>query len=245
MSGHSKWSTIKRKKAATDAKRGAIFTKLARAITVAARQGGGDPAMNVSLRLAVDKARQANMPKENIERAIKRGTGELEGATLEENAYEGYGPAGVAIVVKTVTDNRNRTVADLRKIFSQYGGSLGASGSVMWMFEAKGVLRLPLPTGTARDDIELVAIDKGADDIHEEDGQLVISANPKDLTTIRAALNDIPDQELSMAETAVELRATNKMDLEDPDLEKLEKLLEALDESDDVQEIYTNHQVKA
>ncbi|MFC1632765.1 YebC/PmpR family DNA-binding transcriptional regulator [Patescibacteria group bacterium] len=242
MSGHSKWSTIKRKKAVTDAKRGAVFTKLARAITVAARQGGGDPALNVSLRLEIEKARQANMPKDNIDRAVKRGTGELEGAILEEKTYEGYGPEGVAIVIKTVTDNSNRTVADIRKIFTQHGGSLGESGSVLWMFEARGILRMPIPDAKSRDDIELVAIDKGAEDIKEEDDQLVISANPKNLTAIKEALDDIPDKEIAMSETSVELIAKNEITISDESvLDKLEKLFEALDDLDDVQEVFSNH----
>ncbi len=168
MSGHSKWSTIKRKKGAADAKRGKMFTKLIKEITIAAREGGGDPGANPRLRLAVDNAKAANMPADNIERAIKKATGELEGVIFHELTYEGYGPSGVAVIVEVATDNKNRTVADVRHLFSKYNGSLGENGSVAWMFDRKGVITLPTQDKT-EDDIMDIVLEAGAEDLQTEE----------------------------------------------------------------------------
>ncbi|RUM88407.1 MAG: YebC/PmpR family DNA-binding transcriptional regulator, partial [Thermovibrio sp.] len=180
MAGHSKWANIRHKKAAQDAKRGKIFTKLAREITVAAREGGGDPEKNPRLRAAIEKARKFNMPKENIERAIKRGTGEIAGESYEEVTYEGYGPGGVAIIVKCLTDNRNRTAAEVRHAFSKHGGNLGTSGCVSWMFERKGVISIPAENYD-EDTVMMAAIEAGAEDVVREDNKFIVYTNPSDL----------------------------------------------------------------
>ena len=168
MSGHSKWATIRRKKGALDAKRGKLFTKLIKELTIAAREGGGDPGGNPRLRLAIDNAKAANMPADNIERAIKKGTGELEGTTISELTYEGYGPGGIALLVEVATDNKNRTVAEVRHIFSRHSGNMGESGSVAWMFEKKGIITLP-KQGKSEDDIMELALNAGAEDMKTED----------------------------------------------------------------------------
>ncbi|MCW8822436.1 MAG: YebC/PmpR family DNA-binding transcriptional regulator, partial [Ignavibacteriaceae bacterium] len=168
MSGHSKWATIRRKKGALDAKRGKLFTKLIKELTIAAREGGGDLAGNPRLRLAVDNAKAANMPADNIERAIKKATGELEGTTISELTYEGYGPGGIALLVEVATDNKNRTVAEVRHLFSKHGGNMGESGSVAWMFEKKGVISLP-KQNKSEDDILEIVLNAGAEDLHTED----------------------------------------------------------------------------
>src|SRR6187549_1107196 len=187
MSGHSKWSTIKRQKGVTDAKRGALFTKVAREISVAARQGGGDPDANYRLRLAVEKARSVNMPADNIKRAIDRAGGGDKADSFEEIVYEGYGPGGVAILVETATDNKNRTAADVRSIFSKSGGQLAGSGSVAWQFEPRGVVSVDLG-GSPADDIALIAIDAGALDVDTESDPLEVSTSPGDLEAVRTAL---------------------------------------------------------
>ncbi|MCA2005321.1 MAG: YebC/PmpR family DNA-binding transcriptional regulator, partial [Ignavibacterium sp.] len=189
MSGHSKWATIKRKKAALDAKKGKIFTKLIKEITIAARQGGGDPAGNPRLRLAIDNAKAENMPAENIERAIKKATGELEGVTYHELTYEGYGPAGVAMLVEVATDNKNRTVAEVRHIFSKHGGSLGETGSVAWMFERKGVITVP-KQDKSEDDILAIVLDAGADDLQTEEEFYEITTSVENFEPVRKALQE-------------------------------------------------------
>jgi len=236
MAGHSKWANIRHKKAAQDAKRGKIFTKLAREITVAAREGGGDPESNPRLRAAIERARKFNMPKENIERAIKRGTGEIAGETFEEVTYEGYGPGGVAIIVKCLTDNRNRTAAEVRHAFSKHGGNLGTSGCVSWMFERKGVIVVP---GDSYDEetVMLTAIDAGADDVVSEDGKFIIYTQPSELETVRKGLIDAG---IEVEEAKLDLIPTTTTRVEGETALKVLKLLEALEDLDDVQEVYSN-----
>jgi YebC/PmpR family DNA-binding regulatory protein len=236
MSGHSKWSTIKRKKAAADAKRGKIFTRLIKEITVAARQGGGDIDSNPRLRLAVDNAKGANMPQDNIERAIKKATGELEGANYVELTYEGYGPAGVAILIESVTDNKNRTVAEMRHLFSKYGGSLGETGSVAWMFEHKGVITLPIQDKT-EDDLMEVILESGADDLQQEEDFFEITTSLEAFEPTRKALLDTG---LEIDNASIQWIAKNTVGIQGEDSEKVLKLVEALEESDDVQNVYLN-----
>ena len=236
MSGHSKWSTIKRKKAAIDAKRGKIFTKLIKEITIAARQGGGDINANPRLRLAVDNAKSANMPMDNIDRAIKKAMGELEGVSYLELNYEGYGPSGVAVYVECVTDNKNRTVADVRHLFSKYGGSLGESGSVSWMFEHKGIISLPEQDKT-EDDLMEIVIEAGADDLQLDDEYFEITTSVESFETVRKAL---VDSELEVENASLQWIAKNTVDVQGEDSEKVIKLIDALEDCDDVQNVYTN-----
>ncbi len=236
MSGHSKWSTIKRKKAAIDAKRGKIFTKLIKEITIAARQGGGDINANPRLRLAVDNAKSANMPMDNIDRAIKKALGELEGVSYLELNYEGYGPSGVAVYVECVTDNKNRTVADVRHLFSKYGGSLGESGSVSWMFEHKGIISLPEQDKT-EDDLMEIVIEAGADDLQLDDEYFEITTSVESFETVRKAL---VDSELEVENASLQWIAKNTVDVQGEDSEKVIKLIDALEDCDDVQNVYTN-----
>lgn len=236
LAGHSKWAQIKRKKAVTDAKRGAQFTKLIREITVAARSGGGDPAFNPRLRLAIDTAKAANMPAENIERAIKRGTGELEGVTYEEISYEGYGPAGVALYIETLTDNPNRTVSELRYVLSRNGGSLGTSGSVAWQFERLGQIYIDASRYDEESTLE-AALEAGATDLKNEDGVYVVATAPADFHAVQQALRDRGLQ-LEQAEIGMVPKAT--VHVEGPEAVKVLKLLDALEELDDVQKVYSN-----
>ncbi|MCE5359676.1 YebC/PmpR family DNA-binding transcriptional regulator [Candidatus Igneacidithiobacillus taiwanensis] len=238
MAGHSKWANIKFRKAAQDAKRGKIFTRLIREITVAARAGGGDPASNPRLRTALDKAYANNMAKDTVERAIKRGTGELEGVEYEEVTYEGYGPNGVAILVETMTDNKVRTVAEIRHIFSKRGGNLGTSGSVAYLFQRRGII--VFPAGSDEERIFEVALEAGAEDVVDEGERLVVYTAPSDLESVVAALKAAglapEDSELSMIpETTVELAGE--------DAEKLLRLLDALEENDDVQNVFANYSI--
>ena len=219
MSGHSKWTQIKRQKGVQDSKRGAVFTKLASAITVATRQGGGDPEANFKLRVAIDKARAVNMPKDNIERAINRGTGAGgDGNQLEEVLYEGYGPGRVAVVIKTITDNKNRTSSNLRHLLEKYGGSLGKTGTVLWQFEKRGVIRVPL-NGRSAEDLEMLLIDLGAQDLIEEDGGLTVLTAPKDLQQIKEGL-DKKGLEVELAEE--DLRAGNLIETNTDEKNKLQ-----------------------
>ena len=190
MSGHSKWSTIKRKKAAIDAKKGKIFTKLIKEITVAAREGGGDPDGNPRLRLAVDNAKAANMPADNVDRAIKKATGELEGVNYSELTYEGYGPSGIAIIVECLTDNKNRTVAEVRHAFSKYGGSMAETGAVAWMFERKGVITLPAE-GKSEDEMMEIVLEAGAEDLQSEEGFFEIKTAVEDFEPVRKQIVSI------------------------------------------------------
>ena len=236
MAGHSKWSKIKRKKAANDAKRGAHFTKLIREITVAAREGGGSPDFNPRLRLAVDTAKAASMPLENIERAIKKGTGELEGVNYEEITYEGYGPGGVALFIETLTDNQNRTVADIRHRLGKHGGSLGTSGSVAWQFERKGEIYLD---GSSVDEEALfeVAIEAGAEDVSQEGGEFTVTTDVSSFHQVQAALRGA-GMEISQAELS--MVPSNEVGVAGKDAEKLLRLLDALDDLDDVQKVHSN-----
>ncbi len=241
MAGHSKWAQIKRKKEKQDAKRGRIFTRLAREITVAARQGGGDPEANPRLRSAIASAKAANMPMENIERAIKRGTGELPGVQIEEVTYEGYGPGGVAIIVEAMTDNRNRTTSELRHIFSKHNGNLGTAGCVAWQFETRGMILVSKEGDVDEDELMEVVIDAGAIDLKPaEDGFEVIS-EPQDLETLRTAI-----EEAGFKVERAEITKLPKDTLTITDVKKAHqilKLLEAIEEHQDVQNVYTNFDI--
>lgn len=238
MSGHSKWSTIKRKKAVTDNKRGQVFTKMAKIISVAAREGGPDPITNFKLRLVMDKAREVNMPGENIERAIARGAGTDGEAQIEQLMYEGYGPGGIALLIEVITDNKNRTLGEVRHILDEYGGKLGTSGSVTWMFERLGAIRVKIVGEIKKDDLELELIDLGAADIKEEDGGLVIYCDPKSIMGLKKALEQ---KSLKIESAEIEYKTKNPIKVtDDAIMKKFEKLMEALDEHDDVNEIYSN-----
>jgi YebC/PmpR family DNA-binding regulatory protein len=239
MSGHSKWSSIKHKKGAADAKRGKLFSKLARAIIVAARDGGGDPDNNPTLATAIQKAKDASMPKENIQRAIDRGTGAgSDGAAIERIVYEGYGPAGVAVMVEALTDNRNRASAEIRHAFSKHGGSLGEPGSVAWIFEKKGAI---VVDGSRYGEDDLIgAIDAGAEDVREDGDQLRVLSEPGDLTAVREALES-SGVEIESAGLATEPKST--VEVKGHDAERLLKLLDALDEQDDVDEVFANFDI--
>ena len=236
MAGHSKWKQIKRKKAVTDAKRGAHFTKLIREITVAARSGGGDPDLNPRLRLAIDTAKAGNMPSENIDRAIKKGTGALEGVSYEEINYEGYGPGGVAIFIEAVTDNANRTVAELRHILERHGGNLGSSGSVAWQFVRKGQMMVDA-TRYGEDAVLEAALNAGAEDVKRDDTYFVVTSDVADFHQVQQGLKDagvvFEGAELTMV-------AKNEVDVGAKDAERLLKLIDALEESDDVQKVHSN-----
>ncbi len=234
MSGHSKWSTIKHKKAATDAKRGKIFTQLAKEITVAAREGGGDPVSNVRLRMAIDKARAGNMPKDNIERAVKRGTGELEGGQLEEIVYEGYAPHGVGVLIEVVTDNRNRAVAEVRHTFNKQGGNMAEAGAVSWQFTRKGFISISDEFDA--DEIFLVAADAGADDVVFLDGVAEVYTDLDTLQDVRTALED---SGYKISEVSVIFDPTNPIGLEAQQTIQVMKLVEVLEDLDDVQNVYT------
>lgn len=235
MAGHSKWANIKHKKAAQDAKRGKIFTRLIKEITVAARLGGGDPASNPRLRLAVDKAYEQNMPKDNIERAIKRGSGDLEGVNYEEIRYEGYGIAGAAVLVDCMTDNRVRTVADVRHAFTKYSGNLGTDGSVAFLFKHCG--QLLFAPGTDENKLMEVALEAGADDIvSNDDGSIEVITAPYEFVVIRAALEKAGFK-AELAE--VTMKPASDVVLTGDDSMKMQKLLDALENIDDVQEVYT------
>ncbi|MBI4544469.1 MAG: YebC/PmpR family DNA-binding transcriptional regulator [Gemmatimonadetes bacterium] len=236
MAGHSKWAQIKRKKAANDARRGQAFTKLIREIAVAAREAGGDPNFNPRLRLAVDTARAANMPNENIERAIKRGTGELAGAHFEEVTYEGYGPGGVALYIQALTDNLKRTVADIRHILEKHGGNLGQSGSVAWQFDRKG--QIYLDAMRYEEDAALeAALDAGAEDLQREDEAYIVTTDVASFHAVQEALRRRGIQ-VEQAELAMVPRAA--VHVEGAEAQRLLKLLEALEDADDVQKVYSN-----
>ncbi len=240
MSGHSKWSTIKHKKAAQDAKRGKIFTKLIKEITVAARLGGGDPAANPRLRAAIDAAKAQNMPKNNIERAVKKGTGELEGVSYEEVTYEGYGPGGVAVLVETITDNRQRTVAEVRHIFAKRGGSMGEPGSVAWIFEKKGLIVIE-KSKVDEDTLMDAALEAGAEDIQDSGTEWEIETRPENLEKVKKALEDAGIEILS---AEVSMVPSNTIDIQDEkQAEQLMKLMNALEDNDDVQHVYANFDI--
>ena len=236
MAGHSKWSQIKRKKAVNDQKRGQMFTKLIREITVAARSGGGDPNFNPRLRLAVDAAKSGNMPQENIDRAIKRGTGELEGVTYEEIVYEGYGPGGVALYIETLTDNQKRTVAEVRHLLDKNGGNLGTAGSVAWQFDRQGVIYVS-GEGADEDTVFEAAVEGGADDVRSEGGEYVVATGAASLHEVRGALVEAG---LTVASAQITMVAKNEIGVAGRAGERLLKLLDALDDHDDVQQVHSN-----
>jgi len=235
MSGHSKWSTIKRKKGAEDAKRGKIFTRLARDIMVAARHGGGDPNSNPTLRTAVDKARAANMPKDNIERAIKKGTGELAGGELEEIIYEAYGPHGVPILIKCLTDNRNRTLADIRKVFNRQGGSMAEAGAVSWLFDTKGYITIESDE-VDPDEVFMMAVEVGADDVEISDEVIEIYTTPD---TLHLVSNALVDNGLNVADAELAPIPKNEIELDPKETMQVMGIIEALDDLDDVQQVYS------
>ena len=236
MAGHNKWSKVKHIKAKEDAKKSKIFTKHVRAIMTAARQGGGNPDTNAALRLAIERAKADSMPMQNIQRAIDKATGNLEGVTLEEVVYEGYGPGGVAIMVECLTDNKNRTVAEIRHAFKKAGGNLGTSGSVSWMFEKKGVI--VVNRSDKDEEVEEKAIEAGAEDIKEMDEILVIETAPEDFNSVLEAVNSI--EGIEIIESNVQLVATNESDVDDEVAEKVERLIEVLEDIDDVQNVIHN-----
>jgi len=238
MSGHSKWSTIKHKKGAADAKRGKLFSKLIKEITVAARLGGGDPTSNARLRAILDKARTANMPSDNVTRAIKKGTGELEGSSYEEAIFEGYGPGGVALYIECLTDNRNRTVSELRHLLTRMGGNLGESGCVAWMFSKQGVLTFDKSVG--EDKLMEVALEAGAHDIEDDGDTLTVVTDPASFEQVRKTLND---KGLATTEAEVTMVPQNTVKLEGHDAERMVKLMEALEDHDDVQKVSANFDI--
>lgn len=241
MSGHSKWSQIKHKKAITDAQKGKIFTKLGNALTIAAREGGGDPEANFKLKAVIEKARSENMPSQNIERAIKRGTGEIEGAKIEEVTYEGYGPAGAALIIEVVTDNKNRAVNEIRNILSRFGGKLGEPGSVSYLFQQKGVIRIEIENKN-REELELEIIDAGAEDFEEEDGTILIYTKPQELFKVKKILEE-KGIKISSATLSMEPKSPVKI-VDEQKAKQILKLLDALDESQDVSNIYSNFDVQ-
>ncbi len=239
MAGHSKWKQIKHKKAKNDAARGKIFTKLIKEITVAARQGGGDEAANARLRTAIQAARAANMPQTNIDRAIKKGTGELPGVSYDEITYEGYGPGGAALIVECLTDNKNRTVAEVRHIFSKCNGNLGESGSVAWMFERKGEITV-MQGDRSEDDLMELALEAGADDLSVEDGVALITCAPESLDAVKKGL-EAAGLEIESAELV--MSAQNTIKVEGKQAEQMIKLMERLEDHDDVQNVYSNFDI--
>jgi len=239
MSGHSKWSQIKRKKGATDAKRGQVFTKLIKEITIAARIGGGDPEGNPRLRTAVAAAKAENMPKDNIDRAIKKGTGELEGVSYDEFLYEGYGPGGAAVLIEVMTDNKNRTTAEIRHIFAKSSGNLGEAGCVAWMFEKKGYI---VVEKSAVDEERLmeVALDAGADDIQEDEKEFEVVTDPGAFDAVKAAL-DKSGIKYVLAE--VTMHPQSVVQLEGKNAEQMLRLMEQLEDHDDIQKVYANFDI--
>jgi YebC/PmpR family DNA-binding regulatory protein len=236
MAGHSKWANIQHRKKAVDAKRGKIFTQINRLLSVAAKEGGGDPDSNPALRLAIEKANAANMPKDNIERAIKKATGDLDGVTYEELKYEGYAPGGVAVMVECLTDNRNRTVAEVRHAFTKYGGNLGTDGSVAYLFSKIGVLNFA--PGTSEDDVMEAALDAGADDVvSEDDGSIEVITTPESYSEVKAAM---VAADLNPENSEITMRASVEVELDVESGEKVLRFLDALEDLDDTQNVYSN-----
>jgi YebC/PmpR family DNA-binding regulatory protein len=241
LSGHSKWSSIKHKKGAVDAKRGQLFSKLSRAIIVAAKEGGGDPANNMSLQNAIEKAKSYSMPKDNIDRAIAKGSGaDADAEAFETIVYEGYGPEGVAVIVEALTDNKNRTAADVRHLFSKHGGNLGTAGAVAWQFDRRGVVVVP-SDGVDEEELLLVAADGGADDIEQDGTVFQVTSAPESLATVRQAI-----QAAGFAVDSAELMLVPKTTVEIGDEQKARqvmRLIDALEENDDVQDVYANFDI--
>lgn len=241
MSGHSKWHSIKHKKAKEDAKRGNMFGKLSRNITVAAREGGsGDPDNNIALANAIAKAKEFNMPADNIERAIKRGTGEIEGARYERIIYEGYGPGGIAIMVEAMTENKNRTAADIRNIFAKYGGNLGENGCVSWMFERKGLIIVDKSNVDDSEEFMLDVIDSGAEDIQEQDSFFEISTRPDDFMAVKKSLEE---KDINPKSSEIVFSPSSTVEPEKKDAERTLRLIDILDDHDDVQSVNTNLEI--
>lgn len=240
MSGHSKWHSIKHKKAKVDAQRGKIFTKIIKELTVAARIGGGDADMNPRLRVAVNAAKAANMPSKNIDNAIKKGTGEMPGVVYEDITYEGYGPGGVALYIEAVTDNKNRTVADIRHLLSKYGGNLGENGSVAWMFERKGMISVPA-SNYSEDDLMEIVLECGAEDMQKEDDSYIIYTSFEDFNSVRG---DLETKSIEMESAELTMIPQNTVELKGKDAEQMMKLMDMLDDHDDVQNIYANFDIE-
>ncbi len=238
MAGHSKWANRKHRKARQDAKRGKVFSKMAREITIATRQGGGDPDANPRLRLAVDRAREYSVPQDNIERAIKKGLGKQEGVSYEEIRYEGYGPGGAALMLDLVTDNRNRTAQEIRFIFSRHGGNLGESGCVAWMFEQKGLI-LTEP-GAAEDEVFLVAVESGAEDVENDGGTLSVITPPAAFADVLKALQQAG---IPLGPAEVTYLPSSQIQLEGTEAQQLVRLVDALEDQDDVQNVYGNFEI--
>ena len=239
MAGHSKWANIKHRKGAQDAKRGKLWSKVARVIIVAAKNGGGDPAMNLALRYAIDKAKEANMPKDNIEKAIKKGIGDVDGVTFEEIMYEGYGPSGTAVMCEILTDNRNRTAGEIRKIFDMSGGSLGATGCVSWMFSRKGVISVAAE-GNDEEKVMEVALEAGAEDFAVEGGAFEITTDADSYNDVKQALIDA-GIEIQMSD--ISQVASNTVVLGEADAKKVLKMMDMLDDHDDVQAAHSNFDI--
>ena len=239
MSGHSKWSTIKRKKAANDAKRGKLFTKLLKEVSVAARHGGGDPEMNPRLRTAIQTAKAANVPNDTIDRAILKGTGELEGINYEEVVYEGYGPNGVALIIEVLTDNKNRSVSDLRNILDRNGGSIGERGCVSWMFEKRGLI-LVEKSSIDEDELFLIAAEAGAEDLETQGGQIQIISPFEDFELVRLA---IQESQASIALAEITMVPQTTVALVEKQAEQMIRLMDSLDDNDDVQKVYANFDI--
>jgi len=238
MSGHSKWSTIKRKKAKVDAQRGKVFTRLSKEIILAARQGGKDPEGNARLKTAIQKAKEANIPNDNINRAIQKGAGEMGGANYEEFNYEGYGPGGVAVMLEIMTDNRNRTASDIRYLFSKNGGSLGESGCVSWIFQEKGLIVLEKALcPVEEDEVMLMVVDAGAEDFNADEESYEITTQPGDFAQVKEALDQAG---ISQEYAEITMAPLNTVKLEGAEAEQMLKLLDALEEHDDVQNVYSN-----
>ncbi len=240
MSGHNKWASIKHKKGAMDAKRGKIFTKLIREITVAAKLGGSDPEMNPRLRTAISKAKEANMPNDNIDRAIKRGAGELDDVTYVEKTYEGYGPDGIALIIDTLTDNTNRTTADIRRILSRAGGNLGQDGCVAYMFETKGVIYIPKEEYKEEELFE-IALEVGAEDMQNSDSQYIIYTAKDDFSNVKEALEE---KKIKIASSGLERIAKTTVPMSEEKAEKILNLVENIEDSDDVQAVYSNVEIE-
>jgi YebC/PmpR family DNA-binding regulatory protein len=239
MSGHSKWATIKRKKAVTDAKRGKAFTIIIKEITIAARMAGGDPKTNPRLRLAIEKAKAANMPADNIKRGIQKGTGELPGVMYEDVTYEGYGPGGVAMIIESVTDNKNRTVSEIRHIFERNNGKLGASNSVSWMFHRKGIIHV-LKTNYNEDELLGVVLDAGADDMRNDEEMYEILTTPEQFESVKHTLESKP---IKLEDAEVQLIPENTVKVDGKEAEQVLKLMEALEEHEDVQHVSSNFDI--
>ncbi len=240
MSGHSKWANIKHRKAAADAKKGKLFSSLSKEIIIAAKHGGGNPETNLRLRAAIERAREANMPKENIERAIKRGTGEIPGVIYEEIVYEGYGPGGVAIMVEVVTDNKNRTASEIRRIFTKHGGNLGEAGCVSWIFEEKGSIFIDKESVKDEDQLLADALDAGAEDVRIDPDSIEIVTSPQDFSTVK---NILTEKNYKITSAEITKIPKNLVSVQGVDAEKVLKLIEELEEHDDVQKTSANFDI--